>query len=186
MKEFYEQLGSCLITFIFFACMQSDAKAETPILWPPHVKSLLIGKKLWCWERLGAGGEGDNRGWDGWMASPTRWTRVWVNSGSWGWTGRPGVLQFIGSQRVDTTEWLNWTEPKGLVLCDFFSPMKCSLPGSSVCGIFQARILKWVAISFSRESLDPKKACPSWEILVPVFSHSRYSQIIKSARHFRD
>ena len=49
---------------------------------------------------LGAGGEGHNRGWDGWMASPTRWTWVWVNSGSWWWTGRPGVLQFMGSQRV--------------------------------------------------------------------------------------
>ena len=51
-------------------------------------------------------------GWDGWMASPTRWTRVWVNSGSWWWTGRPGVLQFMGSQRVGhnwATE-LNWTE----------------------------------------------------------------------------
>ena len=57
-------------------------------------------KSPWCWEVLGAGGEGDDRGWDGWMASPTRWTWVWVNSGRWWWTGRPGVLQFMGSQRV--------------------------------------------------------------------------------------
>ena len=57
-------------------------------------------KRLWCWEGLGAGGKGDDRGWDGWMASLTRWTWVWVNSGSWWWTGRPGVLQFMGSQRV--------------------------------------------------------------------------------------
>ena len=57
-------------------------------------------KRLWCWEGLGAGGEGDDRGWDGWMVSPTWWTWVWVNSGSWWWTGRPGVLQFMGSQRV--------------------------------------------------------------------------------------
>ena len=76
-----------------------DAEAETPILWPPHEKSWLIGKDSW-WEGLGAGGEGDDRGWDGWMASPTRYTWVWVNSGSWWWTGRPGVLQFMGSQRV--------------------------------------------------------------------------------------
>ena len=48
-------------------------------------------EKLWCWEELGAGGEGDNGGWNGWMASPTRWTWVWVNSGSWWRTGRPGV-----------------------------------------------------------------------------------------------
>ena len=67
-------------------------------------------KRPWCWEGLGAGGEGDDRGWDGWMASPTRCTWVWVNSGSWWWTGRPGVLWFMGSQRVRhnwVTE-LNW------------------------------------------------------------------------------
>ena len=57
-------------------------------------------KRPWCWERLKAGGEGDNRGWDGWMASITQWTWVWVNSGSWWWTGRSGVLQSLGSQRV--------------------------------------------------------------------------------------
>ena len=57
-------------------------------------------KRLWCWEGLGAGGEGDDRGWDGWMASPTQWTWECVNSGSWWWTGRPGVLWFMGSQRV--------------------------------------------------------------------------------------
>ena len=68
-------------------------------------------KRLWCWEGLRAGGEGDDRGWDGWMASPTGWTWVWVNSGSWWWTGRPGMLQFMGSQKVGhywATE-LNWT-----------------------------------------------------------------------------
>ena len=57
-------------------------------------------KRLWCWEGLEVEGEGNDRGWDGWMALLTRWTWVWVNSGSWWWTGRPGVLQFMGSQRV--------------------------------------------------------------------------------------
>ena len=57
-------------------------------------------KRPWCGERLRAGGEGDDRGWDGWMASPTQWTWVWVSSGSWWWTGRPGVLWSMGSQRV--------------------------------------------------------------------------------------
>ena len=68
-------------------------------------------KRLWCWEVLGAGGEGDDREWDGWMASLTRWTWVWVNSGSWWWTGRPGMLRFMGSQRVrqDWVTELNWT-----------------------------------------------------------------------------
>ena len=62
-------------------------------------------------ERLRAGGEEDDRGWDGWMSSPTQWTWVWVNSRRWWWTGRPGVLWFMGLQRVGhnwATE-LNWT-----------------------------------------------------------------------------
>ena len=68
-------------------------------------------KRPWCWERLRAGGEGDNRWWDGWMASPTQWTWVWVDSGNWWWTGRPGVLRSTGSQRVghDWAIELNWT-----------------------------------------------------------------------------
>ena len=71
-----------------------------------------LWKRSWCWEGLGAGEEGDDRGWGGWMASPTRWTWVWVNSGRWWWTGRPGVLQFMGSQRVwhDWVTELDWTE----------------------------------------------------------------------------
>ena len=75
-------------------------------------KELTYLKKPWCWERQKVGGEGDNRGWDGWMASLTQWTWVWVNSGSWWWTGRPSVLRSMGSQRVRhnwATE-LNWTD----------------------------------------------------------------------------
>ena len=73
-------------------------------------KELIHWKRPWCWEGLGAGGEGDDRGWGGRMASPTRWTWVWVNSRSWWWTGRPGMLQFMGSQRVghDWATELNW------------------------------------------------------------------------------
>ena len=71
-------------------------------------------KRPWCWERLRAGGEGDDGGWDGWMASPTQWTWVWVNSGSWWWTGGSDVLRFMGSQRVrhDWVTEMNWTELK--------------------------------------------------------------------------
>ena len=67
-------------------------------------------KRFWCWEELGAVREEDDRGWDGWMASPTRWTWVWVNSGYWWWIGRPGVLQFMGLQWVghDWAIELNW------------------------------------------------------------------------------
>ena len=71
-----------------------DAEAETPILWPPDAKNQLIGKDR-CWERLKS--EGEDREWDGWMASPTWWARVWVNSRSW-WKGKPGVLRSMGSQ----------------------------------------------------------------------------------------
>ena len=88
-----------------------DAEAEAPILWPPDVKNWLV-KRPWWWERLRAGGEGDDRGWDGWTASLTLGTWVSVNSGSWWWTGRPGVLQSMGSQRVghDWATVLNWTD----------------------------------------------------------------------------
>ena len=83
---------------------RTDAEAETPILWPPDCK------RAWCWERLKVGREGDDRGWDGRMASPTWWIWVWVNCGSWWWTGRPSVLQSMGSQRVghDWATELNW------------------------------------------------------------------------------
>ena len=79
---------------------RTGAEAETPVLWPPDVEGLTHLKRLWCWKRLKAGGEGDDRRWDGWMASPTLWTWVSVNSGSWWWTGRPDMLQSMGSLRV--------------------------------------------------------------------------------------
>ena len=90
---------------------RTDAKAETQYL-ATSCEEVTHWKRLWCWEGLGAGGEGDNRGWDGWIASPTRCTWVWLNSRSWWWTGRPGVLWFMGSQRVghDWVTELNWTE----------------------------------------------------------------------------
>ena len=71
-------------------------------------------KRPWCWETLRAGGEGDDRGWDGWMASLTRWTWVWVNSGTWWWTERPGMLKSIGSQRVGHDWVTKLTERSGM------------------------------------------------------------------------
>ena len=67
-------------------------------------------RRPWCWERLKAGGEGDDRGWDGWMASPTQGTWVWVNFRSWWWTGRPGVLQSMGVTKSRTwlSDWIDW------------------------------------------------------------------------------
>ena len=86
---------------------RTDAEAKTPILWPPDASNWLIRKDP------NAGGEGDNGGWDGWMASLAEWTWVWVNSRSWWWIGMPGVLQSMESQRVGhvwVTEltWADW------------------------------------------------------------------------------
>ena len=104
---------------------RTNAKAETPILWPPDVKSWLIGKDPDAGKNWGQGEKGDDRGWDGWMASLTLWTWVWVNSGHWWWTGRPGVLQFTESQRVghDWATELNWfCFVNKIVYISFFSP----------------------------------------------------------------
>ena len=96
------------LSWTFFG--RTDAEAETTILWPPDRKNWLIWKdpdagKDWRQEE-----KGNDRGCDGWMASPTQCTWVWVSSGSWWWTGRPGVLQSRGLKELDMTEWLNWTE----------------------------------------------------------------------------
>ena len=101
-------------SWLFFG--RNDVKAETPILWPPDAKSWLIGKdsdagRDWGQEK----GTTEDEMADS-HPSLTRWTWVWVNSGSWWWTGRPGVLQFMGLQRVghDWATKLNWTELKSL------------------------------------------------------------------------
>ena len=80
---------------------------EAPILW---CEELTCWKRPWCWERLKVGGEGDDRGWDGWMTSPNQWTWIWASSGSWWWTGKPGMLWSLGSQRVahDWATELKW------------------------------------------------------------------------------
>ena len=84
-------------------------KLYTLVTW---CEELTHWKGSWYWERMREGGEGDDRGWDSWMATPVQWTWASVDSRSWWWTGRPGVLQFLGSQRVGhnwATE-LNWSE----------------------------------------------------------------------------
>ena len=106
-KEFQPVHSKGDQSWVFFG--RTGAKAETPILWPPDAESWLIWKDL----MLGKiEGEGDGRGWDGWMASLTQWAWVWVNSRSWWWTGRSGVLQSMGLQSVghDWATELNWTK----------------------------------------------------------------------------
>ena len=85
---------------------------KTPNILATWCKELTHLKRPWCWERLKMEREGADRGWDGWMASPTQWTWIWINSGNCWWAGRPGMLQSMGSQRVghDWATELNWTE----------------------------------------------------------------------------
>ena len=99
--------------------------------WNPNTlatwyEELTHWKRPWCRERLKARGEGDDRIWDGWMASSSRWTWVWVDSGSWLWTGRPGVLRFMGSQRVghDWATELNWTFSLNVVFITINFPLR--------------------------------------------------------------
>ena len=129
-KESWEQKNWCFWTVVLEKTLESpleiqpvhpkgdqswvflggtDVEAETPILWPPNAKKRLK-KRPWCWERLMVGGEGDDRSWDGWMASPTHWTWVWVGSRSWWWTGSLACCSPLGHKESDPTEWLNWTE----------------------------------------------------------------------------
>ena len=95
-------------SWIFIGRTEAEAKATLAIWY----EELTHWKRSWCWERVIAGGEGDDRGWNGWMASPTQWTWVWARCGSWWWTGKPGMLQSMGSQRIGH-HWemkLAWTE----------------------------------------------------------------------------
>jgi len=88
---------------------RTDVEAETPILWPP-IKELTHLKRPWCWKGLRAGGEGDDRGWDGRMASVTQCTWVWVDSGSGDGQRDLACCSLCGHKKSDMTEWLNWTE----------------------------------------------------------------------------
>ena len=117
-------------------------------------------KSPWCWKIEGRGEEGVRR-WDGWMASPRQWPWTWANSQRWWGAGKPGMLQSMGSQRA-RHDWAAEQQQGGmkvlvaqsyLTLCGL---MDCSLPGSSVRGISQARILEWGAIPFSRGSSQPR------------------------------
>ena len=89
---------------------RTDAEAETPNTLATSCKELTHWKRPWCWERLKAGGEGVNKEWDGWMASPTRWTWVWVNSGVGDGQRSLVCCSPWGCRKSDRTEQLNWTE----------------------------------------------------------------------------
>ena len=98
---------------------RTNVEAESSNNLATWCKELTHWKRPWCWERLRAGGKGDDRGWDGLMASLTQWTWVWVDSGSWWCTGRPGVLWFMRSPTVghDWATELNWWSHCHLLCC---------------------------------------------------------------------
>ena len=107
---------------------RTDTEAETPIFWPSDAKIWLICR-LWCWERLKIGGEGDDRGWDSWMASPTQWTWVWVDSRSWWWTWSLVCWIPWAWKESDMTERLNRIELKCITfIVHFISIITTSAP----------------------------------------------------------
>ena len=133
---------------------RTDAEAEAPILWPPDVKSWLIGKDPDAGKDWGQEEKWGDRGWDGWTASPTQWTWVWVSSGSWWWTGRPGVLQSTGSQTVGHT-WvteLNWTA--WCKSCNLKHYAEQKISEVSLCGPWkrQGKNLRWMNCRIKRFS----------------------------------
>ena len=155
---------------------------STVILEPKKRKSVTAStfsptrlKRPWCWERLKAGGEGDDRGWDDWMASLTQWTWVWVNSGSWRWTGRPDMLQSMGSQRVghDWANELNWIccevmEPDAMILVCWILSLK---PAFSVCSFTLIKRL------FSSSSLSAIRVASSAYLRLLIFlPHEQYEK----------
>ena len=98
---------------------RTDVEAEDPILWPPWCEELTHLRRPWCWERLKAGGEGNDRGWDGWMASPTQRTWIWVNSGNW-W-GQEGLAccSPSGHKQSGMAERLKWIELREISLLPY-------------------------------------------------------------------
>ena len=121
---------------------RTDAEAEIPVLWPPHAKSWLIGKDLdtgrdWGQEEKGTT-EDEMAGWH----HRPQWAWIWVNSGSWWWTGRPGVLRFMGPQRVrqDWTTELNW-DKKFLASWTIYKVIYPFLNCWKQCGLFQHFLL---------------------------------------------
>ena len=146
---------------------RTDAEAETPILWLPDAKDWLIGRHWW-WDRLKAGGR------DGWMASPTQWRWVWVNSGSWWWTGRPRVLQTMGLQRVghDWVTELNWSSIR------FLGGSGCK---ESAYNAGDLGLIPGLGRSPGEGKGNTKEVIQHFHYMVPVLEERAYNHIYASA-----
>ena len=144
-------------------------------------KQLTHWKRPWCWERLKAGGEGDDRGWDGWMASPTWWTWVWASSRSWWWTGRPGMLQSMGSQRVghDWTELIQWK----ISLCWGMFPCKFEVYVQYKCRhLVCVCVCVCVCVQWFLTLCDPMDCSPSGFSVYGIFQATLEQTAISSSR----
>ena len=162
---------------------RTDAETGTLATWCDELTHL---KKPWCWEKLKAGGEGDNRGWDGWMASPTWWAWVWASSGSWWWTRKPGMLQSVGLQRVRHS----WTTELNTLLytCTTASlsvPLSVDISSLPVLAIIgSAAVAIGVHVSFSPMVFSGH--VPSSEIVgsyggfIPSFLKNRHTVLYPS------
>ena len=150
-------------------------------------QELTSWKRPWCWERLRAGGEGGNRGRDGWMASLTQWAWVWVSSRSWWWTGKPGVLQSMGLQ---SWTWLSdWTELNIQLYCSLFihsivlkMNFNWSIVGLQHCVSFCCTA-KWVSYTNTHihsflDSIPMYVITEHWTLSCWWMKHLRFLQIL--------
>ena len=141
-KEFQQVHPKGDQSWIFIG--RTDVEAETPILWPPEAINWITRKDPDAEKDWGQEENGDDKGWDGWMASPTQQTWVWVNSGSW-WTGRPGMLQSMESKESDMTERLNWTERSCETGAEVHLPYHTQANTVRSCQLKPGKIVKWVS-----------------------------------------
>ena len=153
---------------------RTDTEAEAPILWPPDGKELTHWKRPWCWERLRAEGKGDDRGWNDWMASLTQWTWVWTNSARWWRTGKPGVLQFTGQQRVGHN-WVTeqWQYIKQITNKDLQYQIRDQISRSVVSDSLQLHGLQYARLPCPSPSPGAySDSCPLSQWCCPTISSS--------------
>ena len=117
---------------------QFQASCDQLLLGSAKEREMGVWKRPWCWERLKAGGEGDDRGWDGLMASPTQWTWIWANSGRWWRTGKPGLLQSMGLQRVEN-DWATEQQQQHYWAPNYVNMEQESLFNSVVFKLFNSK-----------------------------------------------